>query len=91
MQTKVIWKYTLATLDKNPTPVSMPALAEILHCDMKNAYPTLWALVNPDVDVMQERSILMLETGHETPSNRNLRHISTVLDGPFVWHFFEVL
>jgi hypothetical protein len=46
----------------------------------------LWARVD-DAHVQVRRRIVMCGTGHPAPSNAPF--IGTLIDGAFVWHFFD--
>jgi hypothetical protein len=69
--------------------VTLPDQAKVLHVGMQADRMQLWAEVDTDPNVPKvQRKILVIGTGWPLP-NVNLRHISTVIDGPDVWHVFE--
>jgi hypothetical protein len=69
--------------------VMLPDQAKILHLGLQADRMQLWAEVCTDADVpMVQRKIWAIGTGWPLP-DVNLRHISTAIDGPNVWHVFE--
>jgi len=82
---KTIYKYQL-TLSDNP--ITMIKGAEILTVKLQNDTPTLWALVDTDEYLQESRLIVIRGTGHTIEDNA--KHITTYMDGPFVWHVFEL-
>lgn len=71
--------------------IHMPAGAEILCCKMKDNALHIWALVDEEQPV-EVRKFVTLPTGVAIIGNDvdNLLYIDTVIDGPYVWHLFEV-
>lgn len=81
-----IWKYPLVS--HGVISINMPQGAEVLSAQMQLGFVTLWALVGPRT-VYEMRTFLVVGTGNALPP-ANLSHISTILDGPYVWHVFEM-
>jgi hypothetical protein len=82
---KTIYKYQLTLSD---SPITIPKGAEILTVKLQNDTPTLWALVDTDEYLQEGRLIVIRGTGHTIEDNA--KHITTYMDGPFVWHVFEL-
>jgi hypothetical protein len=84
---KTIWKYTVSGA---VTEVLMPADAQILSIQMQEARICMWALVDPERPKVS-RTFRTRGTGWVIGSDETLgTHLGTVIDGPFVWHIFEV-
>jgi hypothetical protein len=84
-----VYKYEL---EIGATRIALPIGAKILHVDMQNETPQLWALHRKGETETQWRKIVMFGTGHQISEKAHeLAHISTIKDGLYVWHFFEVL
>lgn len=84
-----IWKYPL---DSPPFADSweldIPAGAQFLSVQTQNGTPTLWALVDTSKSPLRY-TITRYGTGWEIPdATGSHEHISTVIRGDFVWHFF---
>ena len=88
MTERIVYKYPL-----NPgmTTLSLPTRATLLHVAYQGEQLQLWALVNP-ASPIDERTVLVLGTGHRYNRPGDLRHINTFLveDGAYVFHAFEV-
>ncbi|HEY1644833.1 MAG TPA: hypothetical protein VGF75_00420 [Candidatus Saccharimonadales bacterium] len=81
---KTIYKYTLGMYSRET--IGMPAGAEIIAIKLHYFSYELWAIVEPD-QPMENRTIIIVGTGRELP-DEPLKHIDTVIDGSYVWHFF---
>jgi hypothetical protein len=84
-----IHKYKLGLTTQQQ--VTMPGDADLLSVQLQpvgGGVPilALWARVE-DANVQRRRRIIMCGTGKTAPINA--RFISTVIDGAFVWHFFD--
>lgn len=82
---KTVFKYPLSGQDS----VFMPKGARILHGELQDGMMTLWALVERNA-AMEIRHFAVYGTGHDIDDTHWHEHISTVFNGPFVWHVFEV-
>jgi hypothetical protein len=70
-----IWKYQLGR--RSVCQFSIPAGAQFLGVQIQDGVPTTWAIFDPR------------GTGHDVPAfDGELKHIGTVIDGQFVWHYF---
>jgi hypothetical protein len=81
-----IWKYALKPF--GDTTLDIPAGPEFLSVQFQNGVPTLWVLVDTRRPALPY-TINRYGTGWDVPDATGLRkHISTVFEGQFVWHFF---
>lgn len=87
---KKIFKYQIETLD-NQT-IEMPRGAEILHLDLQNNIPCIWALVD-DKNPKEKREFLVVGTGHEIDYNIEFNYVGTyqLMSGGLVFHVLEKL
>lgn len=81
---KTIYKYAIEGGDAE---IMLPKNAEILHFAFQERTPTLWARVDTD-EPLQGRRFKVVGTGWEFKDWAS--HVGTVLEGPFVWHCFEI-
>ena len=81
---KTVWKFSFEI--KDTIKIKLPAFAEILHVETQGNFPAMWCLVDDEAEYV-EKTFYLRGTGHEV--EKNLVHISTWIDGPFVWHLFE--
>lgn len=84
---KIIYKYPLLHADLQA--IEMPRGAQVLTVQEQFGELRLWALVDPTEPTV-ERAIRMAGTGHPIDAGHVGRYISTVQQGSFVWHFFEM-
>ena len=82
-----IFKYPLEKLDTDQR-VDMPQGAKVRHTGMQNGRITIWADVNAD-QAPETRRFIVRGTGHDI--REGAEFVGTVMDGPFVWHLFEML
>lgn len=68
--------------------VLLPEGAKILHANMQQGKPYLWAIVDTDKED-ESRAIRIYGTGHQIQQPEKLVFINTILDHQFVWHVFE--
>lgn len=81
---KTVWKYALKLNDTQE--IDMPGGAEILHAGLDPSGDLhMWAKVDTNRAV-ETRTVHIRDTGNELPPD--VRHVSTVLTGEFVWHVF---
>lgn len=86
---KLVHKFQLVPNDL--TSVDMPTGAEVLHFDVQNGAPCIWARVDP-LEPFETRWFRMAGTGHPLGgSGIDIgRHVGTVLlDNGLVFHLFE--
>ena len=84
---KAIWKWPLSSKDSQE--INIPRGAEILCVQMQNDYPTIWAKVDAEAE-MVSREIIIIGTGHPH-EEINHPYIGTVQQygGSLVWHIFD--
>jgi hypothetical protein len=63
--------------------------AQILDFQIQRGSLCCWALINTEKPEAK-RTIIIVGTGHAVPKY-SMRFISTVQDGAYVWHIFEIL
>lgn len=85
---KTIWKFPLELTSVQG--IELPQGAWILDCQMQNAKPQLWAVVDPNAPKSLARAYIV-GTGHDMPENPG-EYIGTfqMLQGgsPLVFHVF---
>ena len=83
-----IWKFQFKVDDR--VTIDMPAGAKILHVELQNGVPCLWALVDTSAEP-EPRKFLIFGTGHPISGAIAVTaaHVATFQQGPFVWHMFE--
>jgi len=79
---KAIYKYTV---DKDPTFISIPKGAKIVHVDKQRDSACFWAIVDTEAR-MENRIFRVVGTGWDISG---YYYIGTYQDGPFVWHIVE--
>jgi hypothetical protein len=80
---KEIWKYKVENV------LEMPKGAEILAVKVQDSFNVcIWAKVDPEMET-ETRMFEVIGTGHPF-DDTNKEYIETYLDGPFVWHLFEI-
>lgn len=81
-----IWKYNFDI--GGEFIVEMPRGAKVLTVQMQADRPCLWALVNLVDARTDERTFVVVGTGHPfDPTGRE--YVGTIQDGSFVWHIWE--
>lgn len=87
---KVIYKYQI--LNTNGGEIRLPSGAEVLHADVQaDGGFYVWALVDHDATQFVTRTFGVWGTGWSIDEYPSVDYISTVKDGAFVWHIFEIL
>ena len=84
-----VYKYEIPFSDY--FELDLPKGAKVLHFDMQQGIPCLWALVEPGAPTTK-RMFRFAGTGHpidEAPAQ--LKFVNTAQYRSFVWHVFEVL
>ncbi len=84
---KTIWKFDLAGSN---IPLRVPKGAVPLGVAMQGDCPRIWMLVDSEAE-LEDRMFWVRGTGQPLDTNdaHEIKHIGTVLDGPFIWHVFE--
>lgn len=87
---RLIWKFPVFK-DGEITPrsrIQMPKGAEILSIQLQDGAIKVWAMVNPDAELIS-RWFHVVGTGHEIDfAWKNYKFIGTVQQGRYVWHFW---
>lgn len=51
---------------------------------------SMWALVDPESTVDRKKEFRVYGTGHDVPfGSSRVVYIDSIIDGVYVWHFFE--
>jgi len=88
-----IWKSTLGDnaallpLGRMSAAVSLPAGARIVHAGMQGTKLCIWSIVEPSQETVL-RQLVVVGTGREV--RNDAIYIGTVMDGPYVWHVFDI-
>lgn len=85
---KTVHKYPLSLAEDN----HIVAHENAWFFDAQIQYEKIcvWAVVDTDEPPVTKH-IGVFGTGNPLPEDKNLRHIGTVQQPPFVWHIFEIL
>lgn len=86
---KTIYKYELDLADRQS--LSLPQGFEILSIQVQHGVPCLWARVDSNEFVTAAIRIHCYGTGHDLPSETELKFIDTIqmAEGKLIFHFFE--
>jgi len=84
-----IYKYPLST--KTIQEIVMPKNAKILSALNQREKICIWALVDPEEQEVEKRTIEVYATGLTTFDSKNIKFIDTVsfLNGSLIYHVFE--
>ena len=83
---KKVFKYEL----KHDGVTKLPRSHEVVHADMQNGVPYIWAEVYADEEVMCKRiGYVICGTGQPLPAMAC--HVKTIMDGPYVWHVYRII
>lgn len=87
-----IWKFSIEI--KKRVVVNMPKDAEILCVQTQFNEPEIWAMVNPESEILQARLFEVFGTGHEMKDvmfGYKRKYIGTFQTdaGNYVFHVFE--
>lgn len=84
-----IWKFPIPFNIPNPIPMSMPRDAQILHADVQNDEPMVWAMVDTKAPSVTHH-VSMFGTGHNIRFDPG-RHVGSFLveGGTYVFHVFD--
>lgn len=85
---KTIWKYPVSDIGEVTIP--MPAGSKVVFVagDPSGISPAFWAEVDQSAPI-EFRKFQIVGTGHDIPPYAI--HRGTVIQGPFVWHLYEIL
>lgn len=81
---KTVYKYHITHDGVHQLPIG----AEILTVGMQDDRITMWALIDSDAE-LETRVFAAHGTGWQIEDS-NIKFISTIFDGDYVWHLFEV-
>ena len=88
---KVIYKWELRLTDVQK--IEMPIDSQILSIKKQNNNVYLWALVDKNIEIVEDKNIYIYGTGrliNEENRKHNVSFIDTIImDNGFSWHFFE--
>lgn len=86
---RTVWKYQMRFAGE--IRLEMPEGAEIVHVGLDpGGVLCAWAIVEPSRP-KGTKILRIFGTGHEVPLWANRRsHVGTFLDGPYVWHVFDL-
>lgn len=76
----------MKTIHKATSNRLLPSDARPLCAQVQHGMVCVWYETDTDTDRMLTRSIVIVGTGHEVPSNAD--YFGTVQDGPYVWHVY---
>ena len=83
-----IYKYELPVDGKIIT--IKQCIIKILNIQEQNGIPMMWAIVDPDNEVVEPLEIMAIGTGWELPAGLE-DYLGTAQDGyGFVWHYFSL-
>ncbi len=86
---RVIHKYVM---DSRDFEAEMPSDSQVLSVQMQGDLPSIWVMVDPNIDTRRVRHFISFNTGqdffYDPPA---LRFIGTVQSEGIVNHIFEVL
>lgn len=83
-----IYKYELP-VNSNIITIKQ-CIIKILSVQEQNGKPTMWAIVDPDNEVVESLEIVAIGTGWELPTGLD-EYIGTAQDEyGFVWHYFSL-
>jgi hypothetical protein len=83
-----IWKFNIGLGEQN---IRMPLGAKILTAQFQGEFLCVWAMCNPGQKEYETRCFRIVGTGANIDATIPLKYISTVQNGMFVWHVFEVI
>lgn len=85
---KTIYKYPVS--GQTIRVARMPFEAKVLTCQLQGGNLSLWAEVDDDVPANTDTYVLVVGTGMGFPcvDMDDYRYLSTVQDGPLVWHIY---
>ena len=84
---KKIFKYEI--VDSKQITIELPMGAIVVDACIQQGNVKLWIEVPQDDRIKEKRTFKIFGTGVEIPTEAI--HRSTLFDGVFVWHIYEVL
>jgi len=87
----VIYKYE-ERVGSDTTILQLPIGAKILTTQVQNNIIYFWIQINPSEVEIEQRVIRKIATGQKFDSTKTEHiYVGSVQQGPYVWHYFEVL
>lgn len=84
---KVIYKYILPTGGK--TIVINEPIAEVLSLQLQNGIPTMWAIIDTEIEEIVPLKIIAIGTGWTLDKGVD-GYLGTIQDDcGYVWHYFK--
>lgn len=83
-----VWKFILHGFDEQI--IRMPIGAKTLTAQFQGEALCLWALCDPRQEKYENRYFCVTGTGFNVSATTPMEYISTVQNGMFVWHVFEL-
>lgn len=71
MAARIVYKYPI---EAGSQFLRLPIGAKILHGDIQNGAPVIWALVDPNQSLKTSYSVLFIGTGHPFQDGGNWKH-----------------
>lgn len=88
------YEFDIENVDaKDCIKVDMPLTAKIISVgSQQEGHISIWAVVDPDMTLMRTKKFAAIGPGESIKVRpEDLRFMGTVMDGPFVWHIFQVI
>ena len=82
---RTVWKYTYPVADAQEIEIPMLAEFHPIGRMLPHHWFELWAEVNPNA-MPQKRTLYVCGTGHPVPDFSE--YVTTLFDGPLVWHIY---
>ena len=85
---RTVWKFRF---DDPALVIPLSPGARVIFVTMQtpdDAWPTIWVELDTD-EPQRDRKFAIIGTGHPVPTG--YRHCGSTLDGPYVWHVYEVV
>lgn len=86
---KAIWKFPVMFEDVNS--IMMPKGAKVLTVQMQAGSPVIWAIVDPESELVDRRFRLLGTGQHFDDWGDYVQYVGTFQDGGFVGHLFDFL
>jgi hypothetical protein len=88
VSTKVVHKHEVLTIDR-PTDIPLGADSVVVHVGMQNGALYIWEEHNEPKSLrIVARRYGVFGTGQKIPDGG--QYVGTAIDGPFVWHLYEL-
>jgi len=81
-----VWKHRLKVVEEQT--IMLPKGAKFISLMMQDMAPTIWSLVDPFEALVEPHVVHCIGTG-QSFDGTGMTHLGSVVDGRYVWHFFE--